>query len=224
MTTDELDRMLLWDINGFARATPWLHGFMYGYATYGVVLFAALLLAGWWGARRTGDAAQVAASLWAGLGTLLAVAINQPIVNAVHEARPYTAVPGLLVLADRSGDFSFPSDHATMAGAVAAGLVLLNRRLVAWIGAAAALVMVFARVYIAAHFPQDVAAGLVLGALVAFAGWLLLRTPLTALVRWLHRTPLRPLVTATPKPASRDGDSPAVRADRPAEEPTGDLR
>lgn len=219
-----LGRALLWDVNAFARATPWLHGPMYGYAAYGVVLFAALLLAGWWAARRTGDAARVAAALWAGLGTLLAVGLNQPIVNAVHEARPYTAVPGLLVLADRTSDFSFPSDHATMAGAVTAGLFLLHRRLLAWISAVAALLMAFARVYIAAHFPQDVAAGLAFGVLVAFAGWIPLRTPLTALTRRLHDTPLRAIVTAAPKSPSRDGDSPAVRADRPIEEPTGGRR
>lgn len=212
MTAGGVDRTLLWDINAFARATPWLHGLIYGYASYGVVLFAALLLAGWWGARRTGDAAHVAASVWAGLGTLIAVGINQPIVNAVHEARPYTTVPGLLVLADRSSDFSFPSDHATMAGAVTAGLFLLDRRLLAWISAVAALVMAFARVYIAAHFPQDVAAGLVLGALVTLAGWMVLRTPLIAVARWLRRTPLRPVVAPAPKPASPGPRSPGKAA------------
>lgn len=186
---------LLRGINDFARATPWLHGVMYGYATYGVALFAALLVAGWWFARRSGDPARVAAALWAGLGTVVAVGVNQPIVDAIHEARPYTAVPGLLVLADRSTDFSFPSDHATMAGAAAAGLFLLGRRSLAWIAAAAALLIAFARVYIAAHYPQDVLAGLLLGALVTLLGWALLRRAATAVVRLAQRTPLRPLVT-----------------------------
>jgi undecaprenyl-diphosphatase len=48
-------------------------------------------------------------------------------------------------------------------------------------------------VYIAAHYPWDVAAGLALGAIVAVAGWLLLRRPLIALVAWLR---LRPGVRA----------------------------
>lgn len=226
-----LDGMLLRDINTFARATPWLHGLMYGYATYGVAVFAALLVAGWWTARRTGDPARVAASVWAGLGTMLAVAINQPIVTAVHEARPYTQLPGLLVLADRTSDFSFPSDHATMAGAVAAGILLVRRRLLAGIAAAAAVLIAFARVYIAAHYPHDVAAGLALGALVVLAGWALLRTPLTAQVRRLHRTPLRSLATGEPRTPTRttagstageitDRSSsarPAVLANHPAE-------
>jgi undecaprenyl-diphosphatase len=191
------DDGLLVAINEFARRTWWLQWPMYDYATYGVALFAVLLLAGWWAARRPGEPARIAAAGWAGLGTVLAVGINQPLVNAIHEARPYTSMPHLFVLADPSSDFSFPSDHATMAGAVAAGLFLIRRRF-GWVATVAAVVIAFARVYIAAHYPHDVAAGLVLGAAVVGLGWLALRGVLTASVRALARTPLRPLVTATP--------------------------
>lgn len=192
-----VDGALLRSINAFARATPWLHGVLYGYATYGVALFAVLLLAGGWTARRSGDLTRVAAAVWAGLGTIVAVGINQPIVGAVHEARPYTAVPSLLVLADRSTDFSFPSDHATMAGAVAAGLFLARRRMLAWIAAAAAVLIAFARVYIAAHYPQDVVAGLAVGAVAVLLGWIPFRRVITGLVRLLGRTRFRPLVART---------------------------
>lgn len=192
---------LMADVNAFTRATPWLHGILYGYATYGVALFAVLLLAGWWTARRSGDPTRMAAALWAALGTVLAVGINQPVVNAVHEARPYQAMQGLLVLADRSTDFSFPSDHAVMAGAAAAGLLLVRRGL-GWAATVAALLIAFARVYIAAHYPQDVAAGLLLGAAVVLIGWVLLRGVATVLVRMLHRTPLRSLVTGIPATAA----------------------
>ncbi|GAB3383531.1 phosphatase PAP2 family protein [Amycolatopsis echigonensis] len=193
------DSGLMNAVNDFARATPWLHGLMYGYATYGIALFAVLLVAGWWSARRAGDPAGVAAAIWAGVGTLAAVGINQPIVNAAHEARPYTTMPHLLVLADRSADFSFPSDHATMAGAVAAGLFVARRRLLGWIATVAAVAIAFARVYIAAHYPHDVAAGLLLGALVAVLGWLLLKRILTRLVWRLGRTPLWFVVTSAPR-------------------------
>ena len=69
----------------------------------------------------------------------------------VAEARPYAVLPHILVLAHCSTDPSFPSDHAVLAGAVAAGLWLVNRRLgnVAVLAAAA---MAFARVYIGAHY------------------------------------------------------------------------
>ena len=185
-------------INSFARSTPWLHAPMLAYATYGVVAVAALLLAGWWLARRAADPAKMAAALWAGAATLIAVGVNQPIVAAVHEARPYTTLSGILVLASRNTDPSFPSDHAVMAGAAAAGVLLVTRGLLAWIAVAAALLLAFSRVYNAAHYPHDVLAGLALGVLVAVAGYLLVRRPLTALVQRLERTPLRPLLTSAP--------------------------
>jgi undecaprenyl-diphosphatase len=43
----EMDDRVFTAVNGFALATPWLHGFLLGYANYGVVLFAVLLGSGW---------------------------------------------------------------------------------------------------------------------------------------------------------------------------------
>jgi len=189
-------------INSFARSTSWLHGPMLAYATYGVVVIAAVLVGGWWLARREGRPSMMAAALWAPVATVIAVGINQPIVAAVHEARPYTTLSGIFVLANRSADPSFPSDHAVMAGAAAAGLLLVTRGLLAWTAVAAGLLLAFSRVYIAAHYPHDVLAGVVLGALVTVVGYLLVIRPLTALVRGLQRTWLRPLLTAGSAPAA----------------------
>jgi undecaprenyl-diphosphatase len=179
-------------VNDFARHTGWLHGPMLAYASYGVVFFAALLLVGYWLVRDRG-VRSMAAALWTGSGMLLAVAANQPVVNAVREARPYTDHPHILVLAHRSADYSFPSDHAVMAGAVAAGLWLVSKRL-GLVATVAALLMAFARVYIAAHYPQDVLAGLILGAAFVLVGWLLLGRLLTRVVDRLSWTVLRPLL------------------------------
>jgi membrane-associated phospholipid phosphatase len=186
-TLHRLDDRLFADVNALARHSSRLHGAVLGYATYGVVLFAALLLAGLL-LRRTATNRALAAAGWAPLAVLLAVGLNQPLVSAFAEARPYTTHPGVLVLASRSSDFSFPSDHAVMAGAAAAGMWLVSRVLGA-LATVAALVMAFSRVYIAAHYPWDVAAGLAFGALVALLGWLLLRTPLTVLTGWLRTRP-----------------------------------
>ncbi|MCW3842535.1 phosphatase PAP2 family protein [Micromonospora yasonensis] len=194
MGGDSMNTRLFLEINDLARATPWLHDPMAGYAKYGVVLFAVLLLAGWWTARLRG--AGLPAAIWAPIGMLLAVAVNQPIVSAVHEARPYTTLPDILVLADRSTDPSFPSDHATMAGAVVAGLLLVSWRL-GLLAVAAAAVMGFARVYIAAHYPFDVLAGFALGAAVTLLGYLVARHPIAAGLDRLERTRLRPLVRAS---------------------------
>src|SRR4051794_38512827 len=188
--------VLLDDVNDFARETPWLQQPVLAYATYGVLLFGLLLVVGWWLARDRGPRG-MAAALWAGAATLLAVAVNQPLVRAFHERRPYDAHPGLLVLAHRSTDGSFPSDHAVMAGAAAAGLWLVDRRL-GVVASVAALLMAASRVYIAAHYPHDVLAGLVVGAAVALLGWAVLGRLLTRLVARLSEGPLRPLLSSGP--------------------------
>ena len=207
-----LDDRLLVDANGFARHTPWLHGLVLGYATYGVVLFGVLLVVALLRSR-TGDDRGLAAAGWASLATLIAVGINQPVGRVFAEARPYTTHPHLLVLASRSSDFSFPSDHAVMAGAAAAGLWLVSRRL-GVIAVVAALVMAFARVYIAAHYPWDVVGGLVLGAAVSLLGWALLGRLLTSITGWLRRQP--GVRQAFPAPASSPGPASAQRSAREA--------
>ncbi len=153
-------------INRLADRTGWAHGIFRANATYGIVLFAVLLLATYIDARHHYDLRAVAASVWAGAATLIALGIGQIIGNAVDRARPYETMSGVHILVDRTTDFSFPSDHATAVGAVAAGLLIANRR---WglAAAALALIMAFTRVYVGAHYPGDVIAGLALGAAVA---------------------------------------------------------
>lgn len=184
-------------VNDLSRHTPALHGPLRDYAEYGVVLFAGVLLVGWWLARRhfdePGGPQRMAAALWAPAGTLLALWVNQPIGSAVREARPYAVLHHVVVLVARTHDFSFPSDHAVMAGSVAAGAWLVDRRLGIF-ATVAAVLMAFARVYVGAHFPLDVVAGLALGALVTGVGFLVLRAALVRASVALTRTPLRPLL------------------------------
>lgn len=183
------------DVNRFSRATSWLHAPVRGYAEYGVVLFAALLLGSWWLARRGGDPRRVAASLWAPVGALVAIGVNQVIAGAVAAPRPYTVLPDALVLVSRSADPSFPSDHAVMAGAVAAGLFVAHRGLGA-VAAVLAIAMALTRVYVGVHFPLDVAAGLVIGAGIAWLSYVILASRLSRLVGVLANTPVRPLLIA----------------------------
>ncbi len=186
-------------VNHLARVTPWLHVPAAWYAAYGVVLFAALLLGGWALARRSGDLERVAAALWAPVGMLLALAVNQLLASTVAESRPYAVMPHALVLVHRTTDPSFPSDHAVMAGAVAAGVLLAHRGL-GLVAVGLAALMAATRVYVGAHFPLDVLAGLAVGALVALASYAAVRPLVLRLLAVLARTPVQPLLVRDPAP------------------------
>ena len=86
---------------------------------------------------------------------------------------PASVNPGAL-----DGWSSFPSDHAVLYAALAAGLWMVNR----WVGLAAALhalvVIAFGRVFLTLHYPTDILAGAAIGVavcviLMPFLTWLL---------------------------------------------------
>jgi len=185
----DLNTRIFYAINHFARDTPRLHAIVAGYANYGTALFAVLMLAGWWTARSAADPAKMAAALWVPLGVLAALAINQPIADAVGEVRPCNALHDIVVLHCNT-DAGFPSDHAVMAGAATAGLFLVSR-ILGLIATLASAAMGFARVYVGAHYPQDVLAGFALGAVVSLVGYLAVRPLLRRLLTVVARTPLR---------------------------------
>ena len=196
--TQGWDISLFLDVNHLARDTGWMHAPMLAYFVDGVIaLFALLLVAGWWRSRQRRDAAVMAAWLWAGVGVLAARGIAQLVNHYLAEARPWQILPHALILAGHSTTSSFPSFDAVMAGAVTAGLFLVSRRL-GIIAAAAAVLLCFGRVYIGAHYPHDVAGGLLIGAAVVLAGDLIVRIPLAAMVRLASRSPLRILLIAGP--------------------------
>lgn len=183
------------DVNDFAKDTSWLHTVLADYATYGVIAFGLLLIAGYLYARSTGSLPRVANALWALGGMGVALALAQLVAHAVDEPRPFVALSNVLLLVHHPADAGFPSDHAVMAGAVAAGLFLVSRVL-GWIATAAAILIAFARVYVGVHYPQDVLAGLALGAVVVVLTGLLVRPLLVMLLAAIARTPLRFAVTA----------------------------
>lgn len=186
---------LFLQVNDFARNTPALHGPAADYAKYGLGIYAMLMIIGWWIARSRGSRI-MAAALLAPVATIFAVVVQQLVVQFVDEPRPYTVHPDALLLISRNTDPSFPSDHACIAGAAAAALFFVNRWL-GLIGAAGALLMAVDRVYVGAHWPLDVVAGLALGAGLAALVVLIARRPVAALIDRLNGTLLRPLLSAS---------------------------
>jgi undecaprenyl-diphosphatase len=187
------------DLNSIARHTVWAHGMAASYAVAGgLVVLGVVLVTGWFLAR-SDSPRKVGAALSAGLAAVVGFLINQPISNVIAERRPYQALHHVLVLVPRASDFSMPSDHAVVAGAVIAGVLLYNWRL--GLGAAAAgLALAFDRVYVGAHYPGDVLAGLVLGAAIAVCLYVIIGPRLAGIAAFLAKTPLRPLVATPPSP------------------------
>lgn len=189
-----MDASLFRSMNRFAKHTHWLHSPMIKYAKYGIVLFAIALAIAWWISRQRSSTADVASVACTIIAVFVALALAQLIGHLVARARPYDVMHSVEVLVDRTKDFSFPSDHATAVGAVAGGLWYVQRRL-GLIVAALAVLMAIARVYVGAHYPGDVLAGLILGASTAVLAHRLLAGFTKTILDRLRATPLRTFIT-----------------------------
>jgi membrane-associated phospholipid phosphatase len=226
-----MDRRFYLDVNRLAARTAWAHSTMAFFARpFALLILVALLLIALARARMSGfggsDIDQLAALVWAAIGTVLAYAISVPVVHLVGRTRPFDAISQAGVIIARPSGFSFPNEHAVIAGALAAGLWLSRARLVAALTTLAALAIAFAVVYAGTAYPSDALGGLLLGALVSMALYPFVvgslrdlahgvaRSPLKFLVGGVHKGSVGPGPAASPKLV---GESGAVRILPPEE-------
>ncbi|MGH3422997.1 MAG: phosphatase PAP2 family protein, partial [Streptosporangiaceae bacterium] len=148
-----------------------------------------------WLVARGQSPRQVATAISAGAATVIAVILNQPLKDLIAEPRPYHTLHHVLLLVGRESSYSMPSDHAVIAGAVIAGVLLYSLR-VGLAACVAGLALAFDRVYVGAHYPFDVMVGLVLGAVVAVILYWFLVPPLSAVLMVISKTPLRRLAVS----------------------------
>jgi undecaprenyl-diphosphatase len=193
------------EVNAFARQTLWLHEFFAAYALWGgLVVLAGMLVAGYLvGRRHDRSVSVVSAVVCAGVGTVVALLVNQDLVSpAVGRARPCQVLTHVEVLLNCAHDYSFPSDHCVLAGAFVAGLAFFGVR---WAlpAAAVALLLAFTRVYTGVHYPSDAAAGLVMGAVIGGVVVVVLRPAVGRLASRVAGTRLYPLVASRPGAAPR---------------------
>ncbi|MFE6162421.1 phosphatase PAP2 family protein [Streptomyces sp. NPDC056486] len=167
---DTMDDDLYRDVTDFAHDTPtWFQHLAEVWTELGLLLFGVLFIVAWWRARR-GDPRALAIAVLAPLVTAVAYVCSELLKSAVDEERPCRAVSGALnsiVECPAYGDWSFPSNHSTIAGAAAVGLALAWPRIAA-LTLPMAVLMAFSRVFVGVHYPHDVGVGLLLGAALAF--------------------------------------------------------
>lgn len=184
------------EITEFARTTPHWFQDLAEIGTEAVLLiFAALFLGAWWRARR-GDDRTMALALLAPVAMVMSYLVSEIVKNTLRIDRPCRLVHGVVTIAGcpEYGDWSLPSNHATLAGAAAVALAIAWRRTLLYVPVLAVL-GAFSRVFVGVHFPHDVLAGLLLGAVVAPLAVLALVAPATWLVRRAREhAALRPLV------------------------------
>ncbi|WP_326698920.1 phosphatase PAP2 family protein [Streptomyces sp. NBC_01754] len=206
------DVSLLYDINGLAKAAPpWFDRVMEFVGEYGIMFaMVAVGLWCWWSVRRRGTAEDsvtaVAGLVWAPLAAGIALIVNIPIRGFVERPRPFKDHQGLEVLVEGKEDFSFVSDHATIAMAIAVGLFVANRRY-GLVALALAAFEGFCRVYMGVHYPTDVIGGFALGTAVALLLAPLAMMLLTPLVGAVARSGPAGRLVRSRRPVADDGGS-----------------
>lgn len=159
-----MDQAITHGINNWAGKSGFLDFTMIAIAQYGVPLIVVLVVVQWWSrknrvhVRHTCVAAGV--SFFAGLG------LNQIILLFVHRLRPYAVGVSHLIIAP-SGDWSFPSDHATATFAIAAAFLLNGMEQRGLPLLTAAVLVCVSRVFVGTHYFTDVLGGALTGLFAA---------------------------------------------------------
>jgi undecaprenyl-diphosphatase len=137
-----------------------------------IPLYALATVALWLLARPYGNPRWKLACSSALIASAIALATNQVISHIWARPRPFAGHPLLThVLAARTTDPSFPSDHAAAAFAIAFAVLAFSRRVGAVFLALATLIGL-SRIALGMHYPSDV----LVGALVGFGTAMLVVT------------------------------------------------
>lgn len=181
-----MDYRLFHAINDFVRHHPWLERAFNGIETWGTILIAVAAVALWLLARpRVDDKWKLAAASALAAGGL-AYFVNQVIHAVWDRPRPYESHAGLYHPHAHATDAGFPSDHASAAFGIAVAVALFDPVVGAAFIVLAALIGA-GRVIVGAHYPGDVLAAVVIGAVCGFVVVRYVRPVIAFLVRYVER-------------------------------------
>ena len=181
-----LDYRIYHAVNEFVAEHAWLGRAANAFETWAVPLFGLAVFALWLLARPGGSMRWKRASASALASAALALLVNQAISVFWDRPRPYLTHPSAHLWGTRKHDASFPSDHASASFAIAVAVLLVDR-VAGWLFVAAAVLITAGRVVGGAHYPGDVAAGVLVGVASALLVARLTRPLLEPLVRLVSR-------------------------------------
>jgi undecaprenyl-diphosphatase len=167
-------------------------------------LFAlvAVAAATWFFARPGASPRSKLAAASAGLSTVVALLVNAVLGHLWYHARPFADHPKqTLLLVHHGADNSFPSDHASVAFAVAFAVLVFHRRLGVLL-LAVAMGIGLDRILVGVHYPIDVLTSV----LVGLGAALVVTSPGRPYVAWFVRLISRitdPVVLAVRRRAGR---------------------
>jgi undecaprenyl-diphosphatase len=134
----------------------------------------------------------------AAVGLVLALLFLYVAKSVHHDPRPFVQNPHIRPLFGHGRDDGFPSDHSLAAGLIAT-LVWMRHRILGLAFVAGAVAIAWARVAAHVHHLQDVAAGLLLGALAAVLAFLVVAPLLTRLAGKSQSTERSPAGPGSPQ-------------------------
>lgn len=161
-----MDIFLTQAINHLAGQTPTLDDVMIAITRFGIFALVLVVILLWWRPNFRSETRN--ACLIAGFSFLASLALNQILLLFMHRIRPYDAGVSHLLIAPNP-DWSFPSDHATGAAAIAGAFWFRRLGSLAslfWISTA---ILGFSRIFVGVHYVTDVLGGIVIGTSTAFA-------------------------------------------------------
>ena len=157
------------------------------YNAWAIFVLVAVGGAIWFLARPGGSDRSKLAALSAGFAGALALLANVILGQLWFHDRPFVDHPGKTLLLVRHGsDNSFPSDHASLAFAIAFAVLVFHRRLGALLVLVAAGIAID-RIFVGVHYPIDVLASVFVGLGSALLVTTLGRQSVASVARQLSR-------------------------------------
>ena len=155
--------------------------------SYAIFVLAAAAAALWLLARPGGSSRLKLATAAAACAAVLAIVANAVLGRIWYQDRPFVDHPARTVLvAHHAADNAFPSDHASVAFAIACAVLLVAWRLgIAFV--LFALAIGLGRVFEGVHYPSDILASFLVGLGAALLVVLAARRPLEWAVGRLSR-------------------------------------